>query len=142
MTIGGNPKEVYSEYLHVVWEQKNLAALEKYYAADFVDHAAPPGLPPGLAGARQLITMLQSAFPDYSVAIELQVSEGDLLVARLAESGTQRGILHGVPPTGRRIKTSSTHIIRFSGSKMCEHWSNRDDLGMMQQLGVIHLLGN
>ena len=142
MSSPRSAKEVYSEYIKVVWEQKDLAALEKYFTTDYVDHAAPPGLPPGLDGTRALFTMLQRAFPDYSVSIELQLAEGDLFVARLVESGTQSGTLYGIPPTGRRIAMSSTHILRFRGGKMCEHWSNRDDLGMMQQLGAVQLLGN
>ena len=29
------------------------------------------------------------------------------------------------------------HMIRLANGKMVDHWGNSDDLGMMQQLGVI-----
>lgn len=142
MSTSLNRKEVYREYITEIWEQNRLDALESYFTGDFVDHAAPPGLAPGLAGARQFFAMLKAAFPDYRMAIDLEVAEGNLLVVRLLEAGTHRGMLFGIPPTGRRISTSSTRILRFRGRRMCEQWSNRDDLGMMQQLGVIRLTGS
>lgn len=135
-------KEVHREYVQVVWEQKNLAALGQYLTPDFVDHSAPPGLPQGLDGTRQLFAMIQAAFPDFHATIELEIAEGDFCVARLAETGTHRGMFFGIPPTGRRISMSRTRIWRFRDGKMTEHWSNSDDLGLMQQLGAIQLLGS
>lgn len=137
-----NLKELYREYVEVVWNQKNLAALDTYLSPDFMDHTAPPGTPPGLEGTRQLFAMLQAAFPDYQTTIELQVAEGDLLVSRLIERGTQRGVLFGIPPTGRLITLTSTRIVRVRDGKMCEHWGNSDELGLMQQLGAIQILGH
>ena len=43
----------------------------------------------------------------------------------------------GVAPTGNRIEVTGTDIMRCEGGKIAEHWGNFDDLGMMQQLGVI-----
>jgi predicted ester cyclase len=142
MSTSLNRKEVYREYIREIWELSRLDALEHYFTGDFVDHAAPPGRPPGRAGTRQFFSMLRAAFPDYRMAIELEVAEGKLLVVRLLESGTHHGMLFGIPPTGRRISMSSTRILRFRGRRMCEQWSNRDDLGLMQQLGVIRLTGS
>jgi len=30
-----------------------------------------------------------------------------------------------------------THIVRITNGKIVEHWGNQDDLGMLQQLGLI-----
>ena len=96
-----NLKELYREYIEVVWNQKgNLAAMAHYFDPDFVDHTAPPGTSQGLEGTLELFAMLQAAFPDYHTTIELQVAEGDWVATRLRESGTHRGILFGIPPTG------------------------------------------
>jgi predicted ester cyclase len=43
----------------------------------------------------------------------------------------------GIPPTGRRVEISGVTINRFSGGKIAEDWYQSDDLGMMQQLGVV-----
>ncbi len=42
----------------------------------------------------------------------------------------------GVAPTGKLITVSGISIIRIANSKIAEEWTSRDDLGMMQQLGL------
>ena len=52
-------------------------------------------------------------------------------------SGTHQGPLMGMPPTGRSMQQAHMHFVRFRDGKAIEHWGVRDDLSMMQQLGVI-----
>ena len=115
----------------------NLALAEEVLAADVVDHQAPPGIEPGLAGFKQLVTMFRSAFPDIQMTIEDIIAEGDKVVARSTMRGTHQGEFMGIPPTGKQFSATSIDIVRFAGGKGVEHWGNSDDLGMLQQLGVI-----
>ena len=39
------------------------------------------------------------------------------------------------PPRGRTFAVTQTHWFRMRDGKVAEHWANRDDLGMGQQLG-------
>ena len=43
----------------------------------------------------------------------------------------------GIPPTGKSLSMTHTHTFRIADGKIVEHRVNRDDLGMMRQLGVI-----
>jgi predicted ester cyclase len=43
----------------------------------------------------------------------------------------------GIPPTGKQVTISETHISRIAGGKVAERWSQWDTLGMLQQLGAI-----
>jgi predicted ester cyclase len=81
--------------------------------------------------------MSRGAFPDARVTVEDQIAEGDKVVDRWTATGTPTGDLMSVPPTGRRIEVSGITISRFAGGKIVEDWYQGDDLGMMQQLGVI-----
>jgi predicted ester cyclase len=134
-------KARYNEYVDVIWNQKNLAALDKYFDPDHVDHDAPPGQAPGLAGLKPIFAMMQAAFPDWHIEVEQLLEVGDTVVARIRSSGTHRGNFFGIPATGRSFTSTSTHILRYRDGKMSEHWGNADDLGMMQQLGVIKMPG-
>ena len=39
------------------------------------------------------------------------------------------------PPRGRTFSVTQTHWFRMSDCRVAEHWANRDDLAMGQQLG-------
>jgi predicted ester cyclase len=43
----------------------------------------------------------------------------------------------GMPPTGKQVMWTETHIFRVAGGKLVEHWTNLDQVGMLQHLGVL-----
>ena len=120
-----------------VWNQKNLAAIDEFYAPDFVNHSAPPGMPHDLEGLKALIGMYFGAFPDLQLTAEFQVAEGDKVVVRWIVTGTHTGELMGIPATGKSIRTTGIAINRIVGGKIAEVWFESDQMDMMQQLGVI-----
>jgi predicted ester cyclase len=65
------------------------------------------------------------------------MAEGDKVVTRSTMQGTHQGEFMGIPPTGKQFTATAIDIVRFAGGKAVEHWGNSDDLGMLQQLGVI-----
>jgi predicted ester cyclase len=115
----------------------NLDALDDLMAADIVDHELPPGLPPGVEGSKAFLGIFTSAFPDLKMAVEDQMAEGDRVVTRWTATGTHNGELMGIPATGRKVTVTGIDISRWSGGKQVEHWGQFDQMGMMQQLGVI-----
>jgi hypothetical protein len=50
---------------------------------------------------------------------------------------THRGEFRGIAPTGDELEITGIGIFRFSEGKVVESWDNFDQLGMMQQLGVV-----
>ena len=114
-----------------------LDVADELVAPDFLNHEAPPGRNRGPESMRGLATMLRTAFPDLRFTIEELVGEGDTVAGRVTLSGTHEGPLMGMPPTGCSVRQNSMHFVRFRDGKAIEHWGVRDDLGMMQQLGVI-----
>lgn len=124
------------------WEELfnkgNLAAADELIAANFMNHAAP-GAPPGPASFKQLVTFYRSAFPDAQFTIEDVLADGDKVVMRNTFSGTHRGPFMGIAPTGRHVSQEQIHIVRVASGQVVEHWAVRDDLSLLQQLGVVHL---
>jgi predicted ester cyclase len=47
----------------------------------------------------------------------------------------------GIPPTGKQVVVKGIQVFRIFEGKIAEVWSSSDDLGMMQQLGVIPPMG-
>ncbi len=117
--------------------RNDLDALGEVVASDMTDHVAAPGLAPGLEGMKQFFSSLHAAFSDLRMDAEDVIAEGDKVVTRVRISGTHRGEFMGIDPTGNRVEISGIDILRVADGKIVEHWGNFDDLGMMQQLGVI-----
>ncbi len=120
-----------------VFNQGNLAVADEVIAPDFVDREEHPGNVPGPESIRTVATMLRTAFPDLHFTIEDLVAEGDFVAGRLTMSGTHDGPLMGMPPTGRQVRQSHMHFVRFRDGKAVEHWGVRDDVGLMRQLGLM-----
>jgi steroid delta-isomerase-like uncharacterized protein len=122
-----------------IFQHGNLAVADEIIAPDFVIHA--PGLPPeaqrGPEGVKHYATLLRTGYPDLQVTHEETLPAGDKVVIRWIASGTQTGALMGIPPTGKRMLVSGIDIFRLADGKLVELWQNWDQLGMLQQLGVV-----
>ncbi len=119
------------------FNKQNLDEFDVYFSPDLVNHALPPGLPAGLEGTKTIASIFLAAYPDLQITIDDMVAEGDKVVARWSARGTHRGDLMGIPPTGREVTITGIVIDRFDNCRSVERWENIDQLGMMQQLGVV-----
>jgi steroid delta-isomerase-like uncharacterized protein len=122
------------------WEevanQKNMDALEEFYAADAVWHE-PGQVLQGLEEIRQYVALNFAAFPDVNFTIEDVIAEGDKVVTRWTVRGTHQGETEEYgPPTGRQIELEGLTISRIEGGKIVEEWERFDNLSFMQQLGL------
>jgi steroid delta-isomerase-like uncharacterized protein len=116
--------------------QKNLAVFDELLDPDVVFHNASTTMQ-GLEAYKQFLSMYITAFPDLQFTVEDMIAEGDRVVARCTTRGTHQGSLMGIPPTGKQVKSTLIFIDRIVNGKGVEQWSNGDDLGLLQQLGVI-----
>ena len=115
----------------------DLGVMDELVADDFVDHSALPGTPPGREGAKAFVHVFHAGFPDLSLTNEDIIGEGDKVVHRYVLRGTHQGEFMGIPPTGNRVEVHGIDELRVSGGKIVERWGHVDELGLMQQLGVI-----
>ena len=118
-----------------VWNQGNLDVVDEIFSIDFVEHRSGPDIH-GPEGVKQLATMYSIAFPDLKYTIEDQIAEGDKVVCRWTATGTHKGELMGIPPTGAQVTSTGIDIFRITDGQIVELWVNVDELGTMQQLGM------
>ena len=131
-------KATMRRYFLDAFEQGNIDLLDELLAPDYVNHTpATPEQPTGPEGIKAVVSMFRSAMPDLRVVIEDMIAEGDKVATRYTLEGTHEGELFGVPPTGQRLSIESITVERVSDGKIREHWRVTDELGMMQQLGVV-----
>lgn len=107
-------------------------------ADDFVEHEETPGLAPTREGVLEFFRMYRTAFPDLRMEPADVLTSGDKVVARVRVTGTHRGVLMGMPATGKSVDVQLIDIIRFGDDGLAhEHWGVVDALAMMQQLGAV-----
>lgn len=123
-----------------VFNAGNLDLIHELFAPNFVDHD-PVNPLPGLEGVRQVVGMYRGAFPDLHITVEDWVAEGDKVVTRFRAQGTHKGPLLGITPTEKQVTVTGIDMLGFEHGKISEHWGNRDDLGMLQQLGAVSAPG-
>ena len=95
----------YCRFVDEVLNRRRLDRLAAYLTPDVVVHAA--GVAPGLAGARRLLESYFAAFPDFHLTIQAVLALDGELLARLRATGTHRGQLLGLAPTGRRVSIAA-----------------------------------
>jgi steroid delta-isomerase-like uncharacterized protein len=97
-----------------------------------------PGMPPmDWNTTKQFSAALTRSFPDLRHEIVDIVAEGDKIAVRLNVTGTHKGELQGIPPTGKKVSFSAMDFITLRDGKVSEEWLNADTMGLMQQLGAI-----
>jgi len=124
-----------------IWEEifpsGDVDRLAEVIAEDGIDHGARPDEPQGLVGVQQTMLWLGRVFSDQRWEIRQVVGEGDVVVVYCTLHGRHTGDLMGIPSTNREIAQDYVHILRFEDGKAVEHWGVRDDMALMQQLGVL-----
>ncbi|MFQ5794347.1 MAG: ester cyclase [Candidatus Bipolaricaulia bacterium] len=124
-----------------VFNQRNVDAVDEFVAADFVDHNPGPEQAPGREGLKRSFARTITTFPDLHVTVEDMVTEGDKITTRVTFRGTHDGEFEGTPATGKPMTITGIDIVRIEDDKTVERWGNFDELGMLQQLGIIPLPG-
>ena len=131
-------KTLVRNFVEEVWNKGNVSAAGEFFANDFVDHnPVAPNQPAGLEGAIQVFSLYRNAFPDLHFTVEDMVTDGDKVAWRWNSTGTHKGPLMRMPATGKQAAVTGIEIYRIANGKIIERWGNIDQLGMLQQLGVI-----
>jgi predicted ester cyclase len=120
--------------LEEIFPAADEGALAEAISAEFVNHEAPPGTPPGPAGITMFMRMLAAAFSDQKWTVQKVVADGDTVALYCVHSGRHTGTWFGLPATGREFAYKQMHMIRMKDGLGVEHWAVRDDAGLMRQL--------
>lgn len=120
------------------FNEGNLEVVEALTSPDLVEHQNfGPNHAPGAEGAKAVVESLRRAFPDFRLAIEDLVADGDTVWLRMVATGTNTGSFMGHAPTGRPMRIDVFDVIRVEDGRMIEHWGVPDRLGAMLQLGLM-----
>lgn len=128
-----------------VWNGGDLSAIEDLVDDQFTNFGVRQ--PGAHAAMRRIVTAWRTAFPDLRFEIQEEIVHDDKVVHRVLLRGTHLGqfpagvgparIMGAMPPTRRSFEADQIHIHRVEGGKIVEHAATRNDLLMLNQLGLI-----
>ena len=96
------------------------------------DAGLSPAIGPG--GQRERLTLFRAAFPDSKFTIGELGARADFVVLRWTATGTHRGALLGVHPTGKRVTRRGTAIYCLVDGQIADEWGHFDLRGLLRQL--------
>ena len=132
-------KEFIIAYTEDFWNKANISAFEKYYHADFIQHSANVDM--NFEQTKGLCQAYFAAFPDLHITTDLLVAEGDKVTKVWTSNCTHKSDFMSIKATGKRVMVKGIEVFRIADGKIAEIWASMDNLGMLQQLGVIPPLG-
>lgn len=116
----------------------NIDALDELVVPEAVTHGdAVFPVVQGREAMKNGIKAFRTAFPDATLTVDKMFAEADKVVTHVIVRGTQQGDWLGAAPTGRTMIWTASSIARFANGKMVESWVIQDELGIMQQLGLV-----
>jgi steroid delta-isomerase-like uncharacterized protein len=130
-------KALILRFVEEAFNSGNLDAIDEIYAPRFFSDDLGAKEERSPEDAKQFVSMYRSAFPDGRTTVEDLIAEEDKVAYRWTYRGTHQGELMGIAPTGREVTITGITINRVSGDRIEEEWNNFDQLGMLQQLGVV-----
>jgi predicted ester cyclase len=114
----------------------SLPLADRYDAA-FTDHDPAEGQPAEPGGMAWFWEQFGKSFSDIERDVIEMVATLTRLVTVMNLSGTHTGEILGHAPTGKRFTVRNVQILGFRDGKASDRWGSTDQLGILQQLGLI-----
>jgi steroid delta-isomerase-like uncharacterized protein len=124
-------------WVEEAWNKGNVGGQGHIFSPAYTWAELPPVFGSGSEALLKFVSAFREAFPDLHFTIEEVVSNVDKVAWRCVGTGTHRGEFMGIPATGKSIKVQAIIISRFENGLWREDNVCWDQLGMLQQLGVI-----
>jgi steroid delta-isomerase-like uncharacterized protein len=142
MSLGGSDvitknKAGMQAFFDKVFNAHNPAMVDSFCAASFVEHTPAPGQGTSRDDLKKFFAVYFAAFPDIHATVNFMVADTDKVVAHFTITGTNSGPMMGMPATNKKINVDGIDIVTLKNGMATEHWGYRDEMKMMQQLGMM-----
>lgn len=137
-TASSEYKEVIERYLEG-FNEKDVNALPEVVTEDVVVHGlfGVDGDVHGIDEYGEWAMSMLGGLPDARIELDEYHETGETVTARWTITGTHKNELFGLPPTDQSFEIMGLAILRMEDGRIAEKWYQMDDLGMLQQTGVI-----
>jgi steroid delta-isomerase-like uncharacterized protein len=128
---------VIRRFYEELWNRWDLAAAHEVVAPDIRFRGSLGTTVEGLAAFLGYVEQIRAAFPDWHNQIDELIAADERVVARMTWTGTHRGELLGIPPSGRTVTYVGAAFFRVREDKIREGWVVGDTQELWKALGVL-----
>lgn len=132
--------KMYTNVWDEILNKGNIDMIDTHFASNYVSKTVTSTVN-GKTEAKAYYGTFLTGFSDIEFVVEEIFGKEDRLVKRWIFNGTHTGEFSGIPPTGKKITVKGVSVARIVDGKIAEELDYMDDLGFLQQLGVIPTLG-
>ena len=123
------------ETLYRAFSDQDPDLLDKAVTPDWEDIPLAPGQGPGPQGFKPIIQSVIAAFPDVRITIQDMVQTPGKIGVRAEITGTHRGALFGIAPTGKAVNFRIHEFHALDGQRVTTTWHLEDWFSLFLQIG-------
>jgi predicted ester cyclase len=135
-------KAIVRRYFREALDRRKLDVLDEIITLDCVIHRPEASEPiRGLEAFKHALERILQTYSEFTTTIHDLIAEEDRVACRLSHWAVNRGEWtsrlgrHAV--AGKTVSWSAIAIFHIRDGKIAEEWVNRDELGMLIELGVL-----
>lgn len=118
-----------------LWNAWRLEVADEILAQDLEFRGSLGSVEHGREAFKGYVERLRAAFPDWHNQVDELFPAGDRVVARLTWTGTHRGELAGVAPTGTRVSYVGVGLFTVASGLITRAWIVGDTQELWRALG-------
>ena len=128
--------KMYTNVWDEILNKGNIDIIDTHFASNYVNKTVSSTVN-GQAEAKEFFGAFLTGFSDINFVVDEIFGVDDRVVKIWTFNGTHTGEFAGIPATGNKITLKGMSVARIVDGKIEEELDFMDDLGFMQQLGVI-----
>ena len=114
-------KDIVKYFYETVVSENLLDEVPHYVSEDCVVKSSETLLPVGVSGMKQHLAEVKKTYPDYTMKIIKQYTDGDYVISEFIMEGTHEGEWIGIKPTHKRLSFTGVDIDKVIDGKIVEH---------------------
>jgi steroid delta-isomerase-like uncharacterized protein len=128
--------KMYTNVWDEILNKGNIDMIDTHFASNYVNKTVTSTVN-GQAEAKEFFGAFLTGFSDINFVVDEVFGVDDRIVKRWTFNGKHTGEFSGIPATGNKITLTGVSLARIVDGKIVEELDYMDDLGFLQQLGVI-----
>lgn len=114
-------KEVVAYFYETIVSKNLLEELPRYISEQCVLNVGGKTIPFGLSGMKEHLIAVRKTYPDYTIKITRQHTDGDYVISEFIMEGTHQGDFVGITPTNKKLSFAGVDIDKVVNGTIIEH---------------------